>query len=128
MSDVKILTDAELIAEVPRLVGSGRRYWTDYTLQLIERRLPQYAAAITRLASQSTGWRPIEEAPKDGGAILLTTGKIVGSGRWREPMRGDHPGATAGFFFDGATLTSFGPKGEGAVNAMWMPLPSPPQS
>lgn len=46
------LTPEQLIAEVPRIIGGGTRYWTQFTLEHIERLLPQYAATIDALKAK----------------------------------------------------------------------------
>ena len=64
-------------------------------------------------------WRPINTAPKDGTAILLAVGKIVGSGRFVHcaPWGGHWKDR---YYFDGGTHPS------GATH--WMPLPEPPMT
>lgn len=74
----------------------------------------QAVVTIQALASQSTGWRPIEEAPKDGTEILAAwrASQTVSVAWWTDSGWWD--GESEGVFISSPTH--------------WMPIPSPPQS
>lgn len=64
-------------------------------------------------SEQTTGWRPIETAPRDGTMILV--------GRWDQGLAtvyGDHWAEDPGCWYDSSGL--FEP-------THWMPLPEPPE-
>jgi hypothetical protein len=72
----------------------------------------------------STGWRPIDSAPRDGTEVLLLIGDVVHAGSWSGPSDGAiyarRPNAYDWFSMsDGSTHCD-------RFVTHWMPLPDPP--
>lgn len=78
-------------------------------------------------------WQPIETAPKDGTAILLTNGKDVAEGHWffeeggtteHRDLDGRYIGQTESDGYDGWMDWDGGMQPD---PTHWMPLPAPPE-
>ncbi len=84
-------------------------------------------------AALAPQWQPIERAPKDGTAILLTNGKDVAEGHWYF----EEGGTTEHRDLDGRYIDQTESDGydgwldwEGGMQpdpTHWMPLPAPPE-
>lgn len=82
---------------------------------------------------EQSDWRPIESAPKDGTAILLTNGKDVAEGHWffeeggtteYRDLDGRYIGQTDSDGYDGWMDWDGGMQPD---PTHWMPLPAPPE-
>lgn len=128
------LTDAvQSVAAAPlRTAGAFRIY----TPQIDEHQVEQWREALSAARSlllgleREQGWQPIESAPKDGTAILVTRhmghwGWVRGYARWEEANY-RNVGVFAGWISHGFT----DPPGElGLAHPThWRPLPAPPES
>lgn len=76
--EVMTLSAEQLIAEVPRIIGGGRRYWTDYTLEHIERVLPQYAKAIAERDERVRELEGFKDDAIEFGSVLSRAKELLG--------------------------------------------------
>lgn len=72
-------------------------------------------------------WRPIAEAPRDGGPILISNGKWISKAYWSESCQFERFEEKAGWQIYQCEDGFYSVGAEPEEPTHWMPLPSPPK-